>query len=187
MKRTVATTDRKPVMKRFLVHEHILCKASPVLRAAFQGNFSEAGTKTMSVDDLDADMVNQFVKWLYRGKRLPVKPDTQEAEQLWYLSMARLVVVADVWQIDGLEEDVIDRLVSHHTLTDKPPQWTVVEFAYASTGNLSYLRRWIVAWYTENIDFTFYESSSTRSILALLPEFTNDLSMAFGKQMVWKG
>ena len=136
----------------------------------------------MTIKDLDVDMVDQFIKWLYRGKTLPVKPDTEEAEQSWYLNMARLVVVAKMWLVKGSEDDVVDALVRcihNHAL---PPQWTVLSFVYANTCKLSYLRRWAVAWYTEYGDREWYKRGTTRAQLAEKPEFVLDIAMAFGKQ-----
>lgn len=170
-------------LTKFLVHENVICEASPVLKAAFQGNFAEAGNKTMTIKDLDVDMVDQFVKWLYRGKVLPVKPETKQAEQLCYLNMAHLVVVANMWLVEDLEDDVVDALVKcihHHAM---PPQWTVLDFVYANTCKLSYLRRWVVAWYTESGDREWYKRGTTRTQLAEKQEFVLDIAMASGRQL----
>ena len=165
-------------LKRFLVHENLLCDASPVLRAAFQGNFAEAGTKSMTIKNLDVGMVNVFLGWLYSDKRFPEKPDTIDAEQVWFLNMARLAVVADVYQIEGLGDSVIDHLVRVSWLN--PPQWPIVEFIYENTSGQSILRRWIVAIYVERTNYNWFCLDTTN--LAVLPEFANDVAKAFGRQ-----
>lgn len=172
----------EPELCKFIVHENLVCEASPVLKAAFQGHFAEAESRTITTKGLDADMVNQFLKWLYRGKILPVKPDTPEAEQLWYFDMARLFLVADMWQIDGLEDDVIDKLVKCVDPALKPPGWPVIKFVYANTCKLSHLRRWVVAWYTEFVDPKLYKEWKARRHLEATPDFAVDIAMAYGKQ-----
>ena len=137
----------------------------------------------MTIDNLDVDMIDQFVKWLYRGKMLLVKPDTKDAEQSWYLNMVYLAVVADVWRVEGLEDDVIDALVKCVNHFVMPPGWNVLHSVYANTCKLSKLRRWVAAWYTEAIDFGWYKQGSARGELARNPEFASDIAMAFGRQL----
>lgn len=132
----------------------------------------------MTIKDLDVGMVNVFLGWLYSGKRFPEKPDTIDAEQVWYLNMARLAVVADIYQVEGLAEDVIDVLV--RSLWLKPPQWPIVEFIYANTPAPSNLRRWLVALATERIDFSWYCQETTS--MAAIPEYASDIAKAFGRQ-----
>ena len=86
----------------------------------------------MTIRDLDAKMVNVFLRWLYREKHLPEKPNTEAAEQLWYDDMVRLAMIADIYQVDGLGEDVIDVLVTGSFV--KPPQWPLSKFIYANTS-----------------------------------------------------
>lgn len=165
-------------VKKFLVHENILYDASPVFKAAFQGRFAEAEKKSMTIKDLDVSMLSELLRWLYCGKRLPERPTSESAEQLWYLNMARLAVVADIYQIEGLGDDVIDLLVKGSKAL--PPQGPVVEFVYANTPAPSDLRRWIVAWHVEKIDFIWYCKEPTD--LNLIPEFAIDVAKAFGRQ-----
>ena len=177
---TTGATEAAPT--NFLVHENLICEASPVLKAAFQGNFAEGGSKIMTVRDLDADAVHHFLQWLYRGRKLPTKPGTKDAERIWYLQMAGLVVVADIWRVENLEDDVIDMLVRTGDDLLEPP-YQAVGFVYANTCHLSYLRRWLVAWYTEGIELEWYKHQDARRFMAKFPDFGNDIAMAFGKQL----
>ncbi|MDI1488140.1 MAG: hypothetical protein OHK93_007414 [Ramalina farinacea] len=100
------------------------------------------------------------------------------AEQVWYLNMARLAVLADIYQIEGLGEDIIDVLVTGSFV--KPPQWPVIDFIYANTPASSNLRRWLVAWATERIDCIWFCKKTTN--LAPIPEYASDVAKAFGRQ-----
>ena len=176
------TVDTGGPIKEFLVHENLLCGASPVLKAAFQGHFVEIGTKSMTIKGLDSEMVNELLRWLYRGKRLPEKLNTEAAERLWYCNMVRLSVVADIYQIEGLEDEIVDRLILHaaHKQSIAPPQMPVAKLIYENTSQKSQLRKWFVAWYTEKIDSTWYCRETTD--LVPFPELANDIAKAFGRQ-----
>ena len=172
--------DKKEApLKKFLAHEQLLCEASPVLNATFKGDFLESGNKTMTIKELDSTCINEFLKWLYCGKRLPEKRNIPEEEQSWYENLVRLALVADVYQVDGLEDDVIDSLI-FHTNNANTPEMPVIKLIYENTSEQSQLRRWIVAWYTERVDYRWY--CQTTSNLASLPEFASDVAKAFGRQ-----
>lgn len=51
----------------FLVHKDLVCHASPVLSAAFNGNFAEGRTLEyrFEIDGIDGNVVQLFVCWIY--------------------------------------------------------------------------------------------------------------------------
>ena len=181
----VQATNRstKVALTEFHVHENLICESSAVMKAAFQGRFAEAGSKTMFVRDLDVDMVQNFIQWLYGGRTLPPKPGTKDEEQSWYLQMARMVVVADIWRVEDLEDDVIDVLTRPLDAFVDPPGSAVARFVYENTGHLSYLRRWVVAWYTEYINFEWYKEDLARDFIAKIQCLGDDIAMALGKDL----
>ncbi|KAF2449204.1 hypothetical protein P171DRAFT_480311 [Karstenula rhodostoma CBS 690.94] len=50
---------------RFVVHEELLAHYSEFFRAALQGGFAEAETKTITLDDVAPHTFELFVHWLY--------------------------------------------------------------------------------------------------------------------------
>jgi hypothetical protein len=51
--------------KSFGVHQELICFHSPYFRAAFKGNFQEATTGEVLLDDVDSEVFGLFVQWLY--------------------------------------------------------------------------------------------------------------------------
>lgn len=77
----------------FTIHEQVISKWSPFFRTAFQNDFVQGHTKTMSFDDIEPGIFGMMVNWLYmgeivRGRNIPfqllmaIKADTQLQETM---------------------------------------------------------------------------------------------------------
>jgi hypothetical protein len=51
-----------------VVHKEFACYHSPVLKAAFDGEFIESKTKTYELHDIEGPVAQLFVNWLYTQK-----------------------------------------------------------------------------------------------------------------------
>ena len=57
-----------PNKNRFCIHENLLKLHSDYFRAALEGTWKEAITKTFTLSDENPDVFNLFVHWLYHMK-----------------------------------------------------------------------------------------------------------------------
>ncbi|KUJ19806.1 uncharacterized protein LY89DRAFT_682654 [Mollisia scopiformis] len=90
----------------FAVDKKIVCKHSPVLRAAFSSIFEEAQTLVYRLDDVEPDLFGLLVKWLHckksdhPGRRMWMDdPDIEMLIKLW--------VLADRFLIPRLQNDIM--------------------------------------------------------------------------------
>lgn len=90
---TVATEGNIPLV-RIPAHKFILSLRSPVFRAMFQTEMSEAVTNEVLIQDFDAAVMQEFVRFLYTDKCDKAALD-QHAEQL--------LAAACKYQVPGLE------------------------------------------------------------------------------------
>lgn len=112
---------------RFLVHKQNACNASPVLNAAFNGNFSEDRTKTYDLDDVEPAVFWVFMQFLY-SKTLVVschnldpQDDVSNPSDNHFTdcykqnsTMDRLWILADKFLMTKLQNLVVDQIVRTH-------------------------------------------------------------------------
>ncbi|KPM41905.1 hypothetical protein AK830_g4607 [Neonectria ditissima] len=54
--------------EEFHLHKAVVCPQSPVIAAAFRGNYKEANTDTFKVEGFDADTVRCMIDFMYTGR-----------------------------------------------------------------------------------------------------------------------
>ncbi|GME42605.1 hypothetical protein K490DRAFT_53361 [Neofusicoccum parvum] len=62
---TVTVRIGKSPTKDFLFFKELLCSLSPFFRNAFSGDFNEAKTGIMHIDDVDAQLFGEVFHWIY--------------------------------------------------------------------------------------------------------------------------
>jgi hypothetical protein len=63
---TVETGDGEKIPhETFTIHKAFICHHSPFFRAAFEGNFLEAQTQLLKLDDVEGEIFGIFVDWVY--------------------------------------------------------------------------------------------------------------------------
>jgi hypothetical protein len=128
---TDASADEKTVEK-FTVHKAFLCEQSPFFNAAFNGNFKEAHTQSMTIEDADSEAVKLVIGWIYTKeigeKRLGVK------------GVPNIVLLAKVWTLaqrflmPALQNEAMKMI---YVTACGGPEWTIdmfrafLTFAYA--------------------------------------------------------
>ena len=83
----------------FHVHQDLLFDASPVMKAAFSGNFQEASDRSMSLPDDDKSSVERMLKWLYTRKLELTVPVSIETSHECYMQLAQLNTLADKYDV----------------------------------------------------------------------------------------
>jgi len=86
--------DREHILVRLPAHKFILSLRSPVFRAMFQAEMSEAATSEVLIEDFDAPVMQEFLRFLYTD-RLDRSALERYAEQL--------LAAACKYQVPGLE------------------------------------------------------------------------------------
>ena len=98
----------------FHVHMDILCRASPVFKSAFMGEFAEASERSMTLPDDDPDAFESLVQWIY-FKKYKVDPaavrDSVEKTQELYMNLVDTYVLADKYNVLDLKNEIMDQLV----------------------------------------------------------------------------
>ena len=86
--------------KEFPVHKFILSMSSSVFKTMFASNFMETTSKTLPIEDTDAETMEKFLRFLYT--------DQLKREEL----DCRLLILADRYQVDSLTHQCIEMLQS---------------------------------------------------------------------------
>ncbi len=80
--------------RKFPVHKCILYSRAPYLKAMFTQDFEEKTTKSVPIEDIDADMFTELLEYLYTSK-LPEFTDEMKAIEV--------LTIADKYQLDSLK------------------------------------------------------------------------------------
>ena len=86
--------------KEFPGHKFILSISSSVFKTMFASNFMETTSKTLPIEDTDAETMEKFLRFLYT--------DQLKREEL----DCRLLILADRYQVDSLTHQCIEILQS---------------------------------------------------------------------------
>jgi hypothetical protein len=130
------------------------CDASPVIKTAFNGPFKEGETQTYILDDVDADIYDRLVFWIYTKtvkyrlvngvKSIPPSKETQvrfdegivKLMKLWVLGDKLLMpklqnsvvaVIIEMWELGQchLESTSWISYIWDHTMVTSPIRWFV--------------------------------------------------------------
>lgn len=143
----IANKDNAGV--KFTMHKEFACHYSPVLKAAFEGEFVEAQTQTYIISDYEEDVVRDLVEWFYSqqvsGFRSiqPFKIERFEYCAKITLNLAKLWTLADNLLIPELQNYTIRQLKGVCNYYHYIP-FQCFTFAYENTGSGSPLRRWFL-------------------------------------------
>ncbi|KUI59995.1 Kelch-like protein diablo [Cytospora mali] len=103
-----------PSGKSFLVHIDLLAAKSSYFRAALTGNFQEALTKQLTLEDVSDTTISFFLRWIYTKNLGQEKPGDQKYETTCPLSWSGLFDIwlfADYTRTPELQNHVIDKLL----------------------------------------------------------------------------
>ncbi len=138
--------------KKFIVHKEHACYHSPVLDAAFNGNFVEGQTHTYRIEDTSPGAFRLFVQWVYRQEldlfqlkssdvEEPDDPDQCHVEDM---ELAELWVLADKMAVPALQNSVISKIIKIRQETHLVAVNTL-HYIYRTTVIDSPLRRLMVS------------------------------------------
>ncbi|KAL1591647.1 hypothetical protein SLS60_011645 [Paraconiothyrium brasiliense] len=158
----------------FVVHEALLTHYSEFFRAALQGGFQEAKTKTVTLKDDSSSTFELFVHWLYH-ERLPnarkddaqvvqlfsiqgdkpVEPSKAEAKEHLCKSkrLVHLYVFGNTYQAAQFKTATLRSLFKHlHKVGGIFPRRSTIAYAFTKLPNNDPLCRLLVDFYCLNED-----------------------------------
>jgi hypothetical protein len=137
--------------KKFIVHKEHACHHSPILNAAFNGNFVEGQTQTYRIEDTSPGAFQFFVQWLYRQEvdlfQLRNFDTTEEDEPQMFaedMDLAELWVLADKMAMPPLQNLVVSKIIEIREETLCVAVNTL-HYIYRTTAIDSPLRRLMVS------------------------------------------
>lgn len=106
--------------KKLIVHKEHACYHSPVLDAAFNGDFIEGQTQTYRIEDTSPGAFRIFVQWLYRQeldlfqlRGSPVELDGDSDDCFTEdMALAELWVLADKMAVPALQNLVVSKIIA---------------------------------------------------------------------------
>ena len=84
----------------------LLSTRSPVFRQMFAADMQEAKQKRVSIEDFDADVVEQFIHYTHTGL----------IDGVFAVSMRDLLMIADKYDVSGLKILAQDQLAAQNTI-----------------------------------------------------------------------
>lgn len=160
-----------------LVHEKLLCTASPVFKAALQCGFGEATTKAVTIVDVDITTIQDFLYWLYHEKCRST-PDL--------VRYAKLNKFADMYDIAWLKYDAgLATLASVKTVIQASSgtkfSFPFVRQAYDNSAPGDIIRKVLVAIYVQEVSFSVLQSAESEKCLSSCLEFGSDVAIEMVK------
>jgi len=135
---TVNIIDSKQLRHPFRIHQNYICHYSPYFKAAFTGNFTEAETQELQLEDVEGEIFGVFVNWLYtqtiEDEEAKV-PSAHHLIQLWVLADRLLVptlqnqalLVLDKQRREGCRPSLSYNFVYENTKDNSPLRLYIIE------------------------------------------------------------
>ena len=171
----------------FLIHQHLLCNASPFFKAAFQGEGTEQGQNSLCLPSVDYDTMNHVVPWLYSGHLSREAGEVDICSLHWIA--AQLDTFALTYELSGLIdeavgllEDYLGQCSSSEKSNALPNVDQIVEI-YRKSPATNAMRKFVVEFFATALGPSWYAHRKlVKDYPQKCPEFTADLLKAFGQK-----
>jgi hypothetical protein len=128
--------EQKRKRKVFVVHKNFICHYSPYFDAAFNGNFEEARSQALDLEDINPFMFEMFVSWIYTQD--VCYPDGEAG----YLIL--LWLLAERFLVPRLQNQTLELLHKEQGRSNKLPGADLVRVLYENTTEASPLRKYVI-------------------------------------------
>lgn len=166
----------------FHVEMEAICEVSPVLKAAFTGNFRESQEKKMNLPEEDIVNFGRFIQWTYTGSYPLAAFEADGTAEDRIMELAELYVLADRYDVATLKHHIIDRMYEIGQCSDPiaGPPHSIIRYVYDNSTRLSGFRKLLAAWYlnTRRLEFKF--SDRGRLLEAEIPELQTEVALEAG-------
>ena len=175
----------------FYIHRSLLCKASPVFKAAFAGKFRESSDFSMDLPDEDVGSLNRLVQWLYTKSYEVDDYDSEEHVLARVWQLARLNALADKYDIVTLRNDIVDKffaIFNRGKAANMPKFPTkLAEYVYTNSSKRCALRDLLAAVYCWKVPHSWYSEVGVKDDLNSIPGFGVDIAIAMAQKLSGKG
>ena len=175
----------------FYIHRNLLCKASPVFKAAFAGKFRESSDFSMDLPDEDVGSLNRLVQWLYTKSYEVDDYDSEEHVLARVWQLARLNALADKYDIVTLRNDVVDKffaIFNRGKAANMPKFPTkLAEYVYTNSSKRCALRDLLAAVYCWKVPHSWYSEVGVKDDFHSIPAFGVDIAIAMAQKLSGKG
>jgi hypothetical protein len=94
--------------RKYCVHKDVITNASPYFMRVFDGQFKEAETKDLWLEDQDIAVIDLLLQWVYGGGGVREPGDEDRCDDVY--SLLQLYVLANKICTERLMNDVMDIL-----------------------------------------------------------------------------
>ena len=126
--------------RKFIVHRDFICHYSPYFDAAFNGDFIEAHTQTLDLDEFWPRVFELFINWIYtqtlcdnRGKTLDI---------CW---MVPLWLAAENLLVPELQNQTLELMNQERFRLQQNPAPDVIQYLYDNSTEECALRHYVIA------------------------------------------
>jgi len=141
---------RSPEAKKFSVHKDIIYYYSPFFDSAFNGQFEEGETQTMTLEDVEHSVFGLLVFWLYVGDMAQREANNEYEYSQTPTQLSKLWILAERFLMPQLQNDVVNELfwtianafsdIERHTLlTGETARGLIepfIQFAYSTESTI---------------------------------------------------
>ncbi len=140
----------------------------------------------MELPDEDADVVDMFVRWLYR-KTIDhdvVEMPAPERQRECLMQDFRLFILAEKYDVRSLQASICEDLFDIATgYQNKVPSFAMLEFVYANTHRKAMIRKFIADWFASTDMSNWQDKEKPTDMISTdwlyqIPEFSVDLALA---------
>ncbi|KAE8446885.1 hypothetical protein EG329_011516 [Mollisiaceae sp. DMI_Dod_QoI] len=165
---------------KFSIHKEFACRASPVLKAAFESSFVEGQTQTYKLD-VSEDVIRALVRWIYTQDFKSVQITTGKFDQAEAMTLVQLWVLADKLLMPKLQNMLI-REIDKARKTTKIIPTCCFQYVWENTAEESPLRILFIHECAMHID-----SGWNKKLLSTFPhEMLQELIIAMSNSKIWK-
>lgn len=141
--------------KPFLVHEGVVTNHSKFFYAACNGGFKESNDRTVRLPATSVSTFENFLHWLYTGEVLVMNEEDVDNDESRKgvkrnKRLAELCVAADLLDVRGLRNNIIDAVMALRACTNVFPCGSCLEVIYDQLPPNAKLRQLVVDMYLEN-------------------------------------
>ncbi|MCJ1383525.1 hypothetical protein MMC17_006639 [Xylographa soralifera] len=130
-----------PEEKSYAIHKGLLCMYSQYIKAALSNDCIESKALAFRLDEETPKTFDHFVNWLYSQR---VVPKGESLEEMTWMSLVQLYVLADRRTCTALKNDVMDSLVTKVVKGNETINCDSIVYIWKNTPSLSKLRLFAV-------------------------------------------
>ncbi|ETN44059.1 uncharacterized protein HMPREF1541_10924 [Cyphellophora europaea CBS 101466] len=166
---------------RFDAHQILLFDAAPWFRTAMKPCWNESTGMRILMPEDDADVVHQFITWLYHRKFDFSKEDLKSP--MFDMTICRLYVFADKFSAANLCRDTIRLLLAMLQWHSWKPTIDLLQYVEQNTLDHCGLSQLIIDWFAWHKEPTWFDSDEATALLEDAPHLAARLLRGLAQRL----